>query len=151
MAIFTHNTRLSRRTMLASGAAAFAIAAPTIASLPAAAASTDGDLRIAVLAGRFQRATEAVIDLINEAERRHGPFAYQESEYSGRYHACLAFKEHCTEALAQARPSSVHGLVIKLRSAFYCDSLYHADLDFNDTVLLPGLHDLERLAAAMRA
>ncbi|WP_420346186.1 hypothetical protein [Pelagibius sp.] len=152
MATYTLNTRLSRRTMLAGGAAAFGITAPIVTSPPASAASTEGDLRIALLAGRHRCATEAVIDLINEAERRHGPFAYQESEYSGRYHACLAFRKRCTEALAQARPNSIQGIVLKLRSALYCDSLYESDLDCHDeTILLPALHDLERVAAGMRA
>lgn len=146
------NTRLSRRSMLGAGAATAAFGFPSFASLPTTAASTGGDLRVAVLAERHRRATDAVIEMINEAERRHGPFAYQEPAYNGRYHACLAFRKRCTEALAQAHPTSIRGAVFKLRSAFYCDSLYEADLDCNDeTVLLPALHDLERLAADMRA
>ena len=136
--------------MLAGGAVTAIIAAPGLASLPTTAASTDGDLRVAVLAERYQRASEAVIDLINEAERRHGPFAYQEPGHSGRYHACLAFRERCTEALARTRPTSIQGLLLKMRSAFYCDSLHEADLDCNEKILIPALRDLEHLAVGIR-
>lgn len=146
------NTRLSRHTMLGAGAATAAFTVPSLASLPATAANSDNDLQIAVLAGHHRRATDAVIDLINETERRYGPFAYEEPEHSRPYHACLALRTRCTEALAQAHPTSIQGTVLKLRAAFYCDSLYEADLDCNDeNILLTALQDLERLAADITA
>jgi len=143
MATLTLSTRLSRRAMLAGSAA---IAIPTVATLTALAARADGDARIAVLAERYRQATDALVGWIDEAERRDGPFAYNEPEYSARYEQLVALDNRCTQALAKARPSSIRGLVLKLRAAFYCDSLRKAQPDCDTTILLPALHDLERLA-----
>lgn len=149
MATPTFSTGLSRRTMLAGGAAA-AILPPTAlpsATLPAAAvpqaANADGDHHIALLAGHYRQAIDALTDWIDMAERRDGPFAYNEPEYSARYHQLIALEERCAEA--RARPAGIRGLVFKLRPAFHCDSLYRAKLDCDERVLLPALHDLERL------
>ena len=73
MAEPTLSTRLSRRSMLAGGAAA---ALPAITVLPAAA-NIEDDARIAILAARYRRATAELVDWVEEAERRHGPFAYE--------------------------------------------------------------------------
>ena len=138
------STRLSRRSMLVGGAVT-TIAAPTFAALPAAA---EDDARIAVLAAHYRQTTTALVDWIDEVERRHGPFAYEAlPEYRGRYEALAALDQRCTEALARAWPATLHGLVLKLRPAFYCDSLYDAEPDCDADILLAALHDLERLAA----
>ncbi|WP_420347604.1 hypothetical protein [Pelagibius sp.] len=143
MATPTLSTGLSRRAMLAGGAA---IAIPTAAPLAALAARVDGDTRVAMLAERYRQATDALVGWIAEAERRDGPFAYNEPEYSARYRELVALGNRCTLALAEARPSSIRGLVLKLRPAFYCDTLRKAQADCDTTILLPALHDLERLA-----
>ncbi len=144
MAEPTLSMRLSRRSMLASGAAA-TIAVPTFAALPAAA---EDDARIAVLAARYRRATAELVHWVEAAERRHGPFAYERrAEYRGRYDALVVLDRLATEALARARPASLRGLVLKLRPAFYCESLYDAEPDCDADILLAALHDLERLAA----
>ena len=144
MAEPTLSTRLSRRSMLAGGAAA---ALPAVTLLPAAAGS-DNDARIAVLAARYRRATAELVHWVEAAERRHGPFAYERrAEYRGRYDALVVLDRLATEALARARPASLRGLVLKLRPAFYCESLYDAEPDCDADILIAALHDLERLAA----
>ena len=138
------STRLSRRSMLAGAAL------PAVATLPGAAIGVcgDSDARIATLAARYRRTTTALVEWITEAEQRHGPFAYEtRPEYLARYEALAALDRMATEALARSRPASLRGLVLKLRPAFYCDTLYDAVPDCDADVLLSALHDLERLAA----
>ncbi len=143
MAELTLSTRLSRRSMLA-GAATL----PAIPALPAGAYG-DSDVRIAALAARFRRTTTALVDWVTEAERRHGPLAYENRpEYLARYETLVALDRKTTEALARSRPASLRGLVLKLRPAFYCDTLYAAAPDCDADVLMSALHDLERLAVS---
>ena len=143
MAEPTLSTRLSRRSMLTG--ASLAAARPTAMLAPAAGVTDDA--RIAVLAARYRRAAAALVDWVEAAERRHGPFAYERRpEYRGGYEALLARDRRCTAALARARPASLRGLLLKLRPAFYCDSLYDAVPDCDADILLAALHDLERLA-----
>ena len=147
MAEPTLSTRLSRRSMLAGGAAA---ALPAITVLPAAESSED-DARIAILAARYRRATAELVEWVEEAERWHGPFAYERrAEYRRRYDRLVSLDRLSTEALARARPASLRGLVLKLRPAFYCDSLYDAEPDCDADILIAALHDLERLAEDAR-
>ena len=144
MAEPTINTRLSRRSMLAGGTAAAPV--PALTALPATIG--DSDARIAALAARYRQATTALVECVTEAERRHGPFAYEDRpEYRLRYEALIALDRRCTEALARSRPASLRSLVLKLRPAFYCDTLYDAAPDCDAEILLSALHDLERLAA----
>ena len=140
------STRLSRRSMLAGGTAAVAL--PAIPALPVAiGARGDSDDRIATLAARYRRTTAALVDWVTEAEQRHGPFAYEtRPEYRARYEALATLDRLATEALARSRPASLRGLVLKLRPAFYCDTLYDAAPDCDADILLSSLHDLERLA-----
>ncbi len=148
MADPTLSTRLSRRSMLAGGTAALTV--PAIPALPAAAvrACGDSDARIATLAARHRRATTALVAWVTEAEHRHGPFAYEtRPEYCARYEALATLDRLATEALARSRPASLRGLVLKLRPAFYCETLYDAEPDCDADILLSALHDLERLAA----
>ena len=152
MAESSLSTRVSRRSMLAGGVAALVPAfdptfAASLSSGPDLAAATAGEARIALLAARYRRAAAALVDWIDEAERRHGPLAYERRpEYRGRYAALAALDRRCSEALARARPASLRGLVLKLRPAFYCDSLYDAEPDCDASILIAALHDLERLA-----
>ena len=140
------NTRLSRRSMLAGGAAAVI---PSIASPPVVGAGAEDDARIAALALRYRKTTTALVDWVTEAERRHGPLAYENRpEYRARYAELVARDRLSTAALAQARPTSLRGVVLKLRPAFYCDSLYGAEADCDADILLSALHDLERLTEA---
>ncbi len=139
------STRISRRCTLAGGAAALA--------LPAAAARTpvdargNSDARIAFLAARYRRSMDALVDWIDFAEQRHGPLAYRERpEYRARYEELVAIDRLHTTALAQARPTSLRGLVLKLRPAFYCRTLYDAEPDCDAAILVPALWDLEWLA-----
>ena len=146
MAEPTLSTRLSRRSMLA--AAPLAAALPRVA-LPAADPGAAEDARIAVLAKDYRRAAAALVDWVEAAERRHGPLAYErQPAYRRRYAALADLDRRCTEALARARPASLRGLVLKLRPAFYCDSLCEAEPDCDADILMAALRDLERLAAA---
>ncbi len=146
MAEPTHSTRLSRRSMLAG--APLVAALPGVA-LPAADPGAADDARIAVLAARYRRAAAALVDWVEAVERRHGPLAYERRpEYRQRYAALADLDRRCTEALARARPASLRGLVLKLRPAFYCDSLCEAEPDCDADILMAALRDLERLAAA---
>ncbi len=133
--------------MLAGGTAALTV--PAILTLPAAVrACGDSDARIATLAARHRRTTTALVDWVTEAERRHGPFAYENRpEYRARYEALVAIDRLATEALARSHPASLRGLVLKLRPAFYCETLYDAAPDCDADILLSALRDLERLAA----
>ena len=147
MADPTLSTRLSRRSMLACGTAAATL--PAIPALPvASSAYGDSDARIATLAARYRRTTTALVDWVTKAERRHGPSAHEnQPEYRARYETLATLDRLATEALARSRPASLRGLVLKLRSAFYCDTLYAAAPDCDADILLSALHDLERLAA----
>ena len=147
MADPTLSTRLSRRSMLACGTAAATL--PAIPALPvASSAYGDSDARIATLAARYRRTTTALVDWVTETERRHGPLAHENRpEYRTRYETLATLDRMATEALAKSRPASLRGLVLKLRPAFYCDTLYAAAPDCDADILLSALHDLERLAA----
>ena len=149
MADPTLSTRLSRRSMLAGGTAALTVSA-TPALPMASSAYGDSDARIATLAARHRRTTTALVDWVIEAERRHGPFAHENRpEYRARYEALATLDRMATEALAKSRPASLRGLVLKLRPAFYCDTLYDAEPDCDADILLAALHDLERLATPL--
>ena len=114
----------------------------------AVGACGDSDARIAALAARYRRTTAALVVWVTETEHHHGPFAYEtRPEYRARYEALATLDRMATEALARSRPASLRGLVLKLRSAFYCDTLYAAVPDCDADILLSALHDLERLAA----
>ena len=119
------------------------------AATPCVAGSLDDDLRIALLGARYRRVTAALVDWVEAAERRHGPLAYERRPaYRRRYEALVRLDRACTAALARARPASLRGLVLKLRPAFYCDSLCEAEPDCDADILMAALRDLERLAAA---
>lgn len=146
MAEPTLSTRLSRRSMLAG--APLVAAWPGVA-LPAADPRAAADARIAVLAARYRRVAAALVDWVEAVERRHGPLAYERRpEYRDRYAALAELDRRCTEALARAWPASLRGLVLKLRPAFYCDSLCEAEPDCDADILMAALRDLERLAGA---
>ena len=152
-------TRVSRRSMLAGGAAVLlpgigglagpggeaAWGAPGDAACYASGAAED-EARIARLAARYRRASAALVDWVEAAERRHGTLAYERRpELRGRYRALAARDRRCTRALARARPGSLRGVVLKLRPAFYCEDLREAEADCDAEVLLAALGDLERL------
>ena len=144
MADSSLSTRVSRRSMLAGGVAA---ALPVGGASPVLAGAVVGDARIARLAARYRRAMADLLDWVEAAERRHGPLAYERlPAYRGRYEALVRLDRICTAELVRARPGSLRGLVLKLRPAFYCDSLYDAEPDCDAEVLVAALHDLERLA-----
>lgn len=158
-------TPTNRRRLLAGGALVLSGAALSGTVLPGAAlkgatlaipsparaGGTDSDAAVARLADRYRRAISALTEWIGEAERLHGPFAYEEHPaYTERYRALCALDDVATAALARARPATVRGLVLKLRPAFYCDSLADARMDCDTTVLMPALRDLERLAGTDR-
>ncbi len=152
MAAPTLNTSISRRTMLAGGAAVLAapaMALPGIAAFAAlpGAAPPDPDARLTALARQYRQATADLTGWIAAVERRHGPGAYDaRPELRRPYAALLAREDRALAALAAARPDSVRGLAIKLRAAFYCDDLRDAEPDHIPTLLSPALGDLERLA-----
>ena len=150
MAETSLSTRVSRRSMLGGGLAAATFGpsfAGTFSPGPDLADTAAREARIALLAARYRRAAAALVDWVEAAEQRHGPLAYERRpEYRGRYAALAALDRRCTEALARARPASLRGLVLKLRPAFYCDSLYDAEPDCDANILIAALHDLERLA-----
>ena len=145
MAEPTFGKKLPRRSLLAGGAAVSGISA--VGAFPNPATGADDDVRIAALSARYRRANAALIDWIDATERRYGPLAYQNRpECRSRHDELAALERLATEALAQARPGGLEGLVLKLRPAFYCDTLYDAEPDCNAELLIAALHDLERLA-----
>ncbi len=156
MADTSLSTRVSRRSMLAGGVAAalpggggafVPSPAASFAAGPDLAGAAAGEARIALLGARYRRVTAALVDWVEAAERRHGPLAYERRPaYRRRYEALVRLDRACTAALARARPASLRGLVLKLRPAFYCDSLYDAEPDCDADILIAALHDLERLA-----
>ena len=162
MADTSLSTRVSRRSMLAGGVAAAlpgggGVFAPSSAGSfansfspgPDLAGVAAGEARIALLGARYRRVTAALVDWVEAAERRHGPLAYERRPaYRRRYEALVRLDRACTAALARARPASLRGLVLKLRPAFYCDSLCEAEPDCDADILMAALRDLERLAAA---
>ena len=131
---------------LAGPGGAAAWGAPGDAARGASGAAED-EARIARLAARYRRASAALVDWVEAAERRGGPLAYlRRPAWRGRYEALAARDRRCTEALARARPASLRGVVLKLRPAFYCDDLREAEADCDADILLAALGDLERLA-----
>ena len=144
MATHTLSTRVSRRAIIAGGAAA---ALPAVAALTAAA-DTEPLRRLAALARQYGRAIDDLTDWIDLVETRYGPGAYdQRPDCQPRYAELIAREDRAVAQLAAARPESVAGLAVKLRAAFWCDDLRHATEDCNPDILLPALADLERLAA----
>ena len=135
----------TRRRLLAGGA--LALSGTVLPGAVPAIAGTDSDAAVALLADRYRWVANALVDWIGEAERLHGPFAYEEHPaYTERYHELCALDDASIAALARARPATVRGLVLKLRPAFYCDSLYDAQTDCDTAVWMSALRDLERLA-----
>lgn len=141
MATPTLSTTVSRRTILASTAAALTA---TLAAFPAASRTIGhaNDARLALLAGRYRRAEAALYRWIDRAERGHGMVCYS----TPRYRALCDRADGLFAELAHTRPDSIAGLAVKLRAGIFYDSAGVVPRDCDGRLLAPILDDLDRLA-----
>jgi hypothetical protein len=145
MASTSSITNFSRRAILA-GAPVAAVGGMAARAL---AAGATGDARLAILAADYRRTAAGIDDLLDRFARRYGPGAWPDSAPGeADYERLIAHEDRVLTALAGTSPDSVAGLAVKLRVATWCDDLAEArGGEPLETVFLPALRDLERLAA----
>lgn len=135
--------------MLAAIALPAATAPGHAANDNAAARPGDADMRLALLAGQYRRAQEALCDWAGAAEKQGGVFAYDEPPYRARYHALIARTDWLVAEIARTRPDSILGLAIKLHIAVWRVDMDNTLFDCDERLMLPALDDADRMAAAM--
>jgi hypothetical protein len=104
---------------------------------------------LAELAGDYWRTAARIDGLTDRLGRRYGPGPWPDgAAEDALYDRLVAHEDRVLAAIAWTAPDSVAGLAIKMRVATWCDDLAEAGAgEPMETVFLPALYDLKRLAA----
>ena len=116
---------------------------------PASGVYGNDDARVAELAVAFWQVADEQIRFIDEAERIGGILAYElDDGFRIPYEQLVAYEKRVLAALANTRPNSLAGLIIKMRVACACEHLTQAsDGSLIEEVFFPALTDLEHLGS----